>query len=172
MAQAKEFSTLLPPPVFSLHASTGDTFDFEPLLTEALAPLRRRATIKRIALRCAVPAGLPRLCADRSTILRRVRNLLSQVLEGTERGGAILCTARLDTEGDLVMELQIAGYGLEHRAAEGTAGPLGRLLAALRSVEFDLCPELDGRLTVRLRFPADGLRPGASSSPGLLATAS
>src|SRR3546814_6418795 len=84
-------SDLLPPPVFSLHAPTGDAFDFEPLLTEALAPLRRRATIKRIALRCTVPAGPPRLCADRSAVLRRIRNLLSQVLEGTDRGGAILC---------------------------------------------------------------------------------
>src|SRR3546814_5219980 len=72
--------------------------------------------------------------------------------------GSDVCSSDL-----LVMELQIAGYGLEHRAAEGTAGPLGRLLAALRSVEFDLCPELDGRLTVRLRFPADGLRPGVRS---------
>src|SRR3546814_6893979 len=57
-------SDLLPPPVFSLHAPTGDAFDFEPLLTEALAPLRRRATIKRIALRCTVPAGLPRLRSE------------------------------------------------------------------------------------------------------------
>src|SRR3546814_17039584 len=69
-------SDLLPPPVFSLHAPTGDAFDFEPLLTEALAPLRRRATIKRIALRCTVPAGLPRLCADRPAVLRRIRHLL------------------------------------------------------------------------------------------------
>lgn len=166
MAQAKEAVAPIPPSVPPLFSPVEEAFDLGLLLDEALAPLRRRATIKRIALSCAVPARLPRLCADRATVLCRVRNLLSQAVEGAERGSSILCAARLGAEGALVVEFQMADYGLEHRPGEGTAGPLGRLLAALRSAEFDICPGFEGRLTVRLRFPADCLRPALSSAHG------
>src|SRR3546814_21044521 len=92
MAQAKEVSTLLPPPVFSLHAPTGDAFDFEPLLTKAMAPLRRRATIKRLTMKCTFTAALTRPYPPRPPFLRPTHTRLSHTLACTPPGATTTST--------------------------------------------------------------------------------
>ena len=83
------------------------------LVIDALEPLRRRIDAKGLVLRVNVPAGLPRIAADRGQVERVITNLVTNAIRATDAGGEIEVTAAQRAE-FVAISVRDTGRGIPH----------------------------------------------------------
>jgi two-component system phosphate regulon sensor histidine kinase PhoR len=92
----------------TLHIEPLDPAD---LLNRAVERLRPQTERARVSLTTAIPAGLPRVAADRARIEQVVLNLVHNAIKFTPAGGSISVTAS-PGDAELVVSVQDTGAGI------------------------------------------------------------
>ena len=88
--------------------------DVATLLTEVSQRMRSQSERTRVGLSLDVAPGIGSASIDASRIERAVLNLVQNALKFTPAGGAVTIAARRE-DGDLVIEVQDTGIGIESR---------------------------------------------------------
>lgn len=93
-----------------------------------------RAETNGLALETEVREPLPHLYADERKIRQILINLLTNAIKFTPRGGRVTTAARLDANGDFLLEVRDTGIGIAPEDIEKALEPFGQVASeALRS---------------------------------------
>jgi signal transduction histidine kinase len=152
----------------------------------ALRMVRQRADSAGVELSRALFPGLPRLHADQRAVKQILINLLTNAVKYSESGGQVTVGAGLAESGELEIFVSDTGIGMSeedvekaltpfgqadsglNRKYEGTGLglPLSKHLAELHGGALAIDSQPDVGTTVRVRFPAERLRPAEIAPEG------
>jgi signal transduction histidine kinase len=92
--------------------------DVERIVEDAIAAERTAAQEAGVALGRELPPGLPHVTADRDRILLVLRNLISNAIRHSPRGGRVRVAAREGPDGHVTIRVSDSGPGIprEHQA--------------------------------------------------------
>lgn len=87
---------------------TGE-IDLGQLLETCLFRVRRQAGDARVLVRSAVSARLPRITADRASLMQAILNLLASAIDQSPAGGSVILSAQREENGDIVIHVRDSG---------------------------------------------------------------
>lgn len=87
---------------------TGE-IDLGQLLETCLFRVRRQAGDARVLVRSAVSAKLPRITADRASLMQAILNLLASAIDQSPAGGSVILSAQREDNGDIVIHVRDSG---------------------------------------------------------------
>ncbi|PCJ61726.1 MAG: hypothetical protein COA65_01890 [Rhodospirillaceae bacterium] len=90
-----------------------------------------RAETKGLAMVVKVDKSLPPLFADERKIRQILINLLTNAIKFTPTGGRITTSARLDVNGDFLLEVKDTGIGIAPENLEKVLEPFGQVASEL-----------------------------------------
>lgn len=160
--------------------------DVEDVTRDALAMIQERAEERGIVLKDSLPAGLPRLVADRRLLKQMLLNLLSNAIDFTDDNGWVAVTAERPAGGGLTLAVSDTGVGIAKQdlprvmdpfhAADGPFDrpvrgtglglPLVRSMIELHAGEITISSTEGVGTTVALRFPATRVVEAAANFAG------
>lgn len=152
--------------------------DMAALVPAGVSALEAIAVRSGVALDVVVPEGLPRVIADRRSVLQILNNLVSNALRFTPPGGRVRIALTYAPGGPVVLEIADTGDGMDAAALErlnrsldgrgalsrrsGSSGigiPLVRSLAAAGGADVGIESSLGHGTRVRVAFGHDRVVP-------------
>ena len=82
------------------------------IIHSSVRMMTRRAYNAGLNVECELPERLPMLLADERRIRQIILNLLSNAVKFTDDGGSISVAARIDAQGDFLLQIRDSGIGM------------------------------------------------------------
>ena len=147
--------------------------DLRGIIADCFNLMQEQATGARVVLRKSLPSKLPSVVADFRSIKQIVLNLLSNAIKFTDPGGQVIVSARLSSDGELVLKFKDTGIGMNakelqaamepfnrvetpergEQAGTGLGLPLTKALTEANRAEFDISSEPKKGTLVEITFP-------------------
>lgn len=93
------------------------------LVDEALHSLEEQARSKKIGLQKSMPKKLPNVVADARSMKQVLLNVLSNAVKFSSPGGKIVTTAKLESDGELLLTIKDSGRGMNNQQLKRALEP-------------------------------------------------